>query len=86
MSGASGGVRTLAIEPARANLQQLYLNLLANGWEDTEILPLTPGSKTGIATLYGDATDASVVKGWAGLSLQKAAFVPVATCSMTLGR
>lgn len=35
----ANGKQTVAIEPLTANLDYLYANLQANGWNDVEVIP-----------------------------------------------
>lgn len=59
------GKPAIAIEPLPDNLACLYANLLANGWQDTEVHAAGLAAHPGIATLYGTDTGASLVPGWA---------------------
>jgi FkbM family methyltransferase len=58
----------VAIEPLAQNLDMLYTNLEANGWADTEVVPVGLAASPGIATLYGGGTAASLLPNWAGTS------------------
>jgi FkbM family methyltransferase len=61
------GVCAIAIEPMAVNLRALYENLRANGWEDTEVLPMGMSDQVGIQTLFGaSSTGASLIDNWAG--------------------
>jgi FkbM family methyltransferase len=62
------GKRVVAVEPLADNLEYLLGNLMANGWEDVEVFPLGLASRPRVATLFGAATGASLVSGWAGAS------------------
>jgi FkbM family methyltransferase len=58
---------TIAIEPLPKNLGALYANLLANGWADTEVIPMAASDTVGIQILYGaSSTGASLIDNWAG--------------------
>jgi FkbM family methyltransferase len=63
----SAGVAALAVEPLPTNLRVLLANLVANGWEDTEVVAAGLSVKPGIAEIFGDGTGASLLKGWASL-------------------
>lgn len=62
------GCTVVAIEPLSDNLRWLYANLTANGWDDTEVIPIGMGERPGLATLYGADTGASLIPGWAGVA------------------
>lgn len=64
----SKGRPVIAVEPLADNLEYLFLNLRANGWEETEIFPVGLAEAPGIAVLYGGSTGASVIRSWAGNS------------------
>jgi FkbM family methyltransferase len=63
---AKAGVRTVAVEPLPSNLQLLYANLKHNAFDQVTVLPVAIGAAPGMLTLYGAATGASLVYGWAG--------------------
>jgi FkbM family methyltransferase len=75
------GKQVIAFEPQHQNLQCLFQNLIANGWQDdTEIFPLALSDKPGLLTLYGaSGPSASLVKDWAGYSSRYQKIVPVST-------
>lgn len=75
----AAGRRALAIEPLAGNLKYLYRNLEENGWRDTEVFPLGLAERPGLATLFGAATGASLVEGWASPSPLYARTVPLST-------
>lgn len=58
------GKQVLAFEPLSRNLQLLYANLEANGWNNVEVWPLALGAKSGIMPLYGMRTGASLTEMW----------------------
>ncbi|MBU4488096.1 MAG: hypothetical protein KKI13_03405 [Candidatus Omnitrophica bacterium] len=64
----SKGIYTIAVEPFMPNMDYLYANLCANGWNDVEVYPIGLASKPGLDNLYGAGTGASLLKGWAGAS------------------
>jgi len=78
------GKRVIAIEPLDQNVQLLQRNVLANGWEDIEILPVGLGDKISLLRLYGGGTAASFVPGWAGAETQYFQTVPVTTLDAIL--
>jgi FkbM family methyltransferase len=59
------GKQVVAIEPVRSNLDLLYRNLESNGWSDVEVWPLGLSNASGIGTIYGARTGASLLPGWA---------------------
>lgn len=71
----------IAIEPQQQNLQCLFQNLTANGWEDrAEVFPLALSDCPGLLTLYGaSGPSASLIKNWAGYSARYKKTVPVST-------
>lgn len=62
------GKYVVAVEPLRQNLDVLYANLAANGWADTEVLPLGLSKQVGVLEIFGGGTGASLVPRWAGTS------------------
>jgi len=75
----SCGVPTVAIEPLAANLEILFANLQANGWNDIEVFPVGVGAAPALATIFGGGTGASLVRGWAGISEAYRATIPIST-------
>jgi len=75
------GKSVIAFEPQQQNLQCLFKNLTANGWEDrAEIFPLALSDSTGLLTLYGaSGPSASLIKNWADYSSRFKKIVPVST-------
>lgn len=63
----SMGRRAVAVEPHPDNLRVLRANLAANGWDDTEVVPMGLAQTPGSAELYGTDTGASLLAGWASL-------------------
>lgn len=61
------GRRAIAVEPHPGNLRILRANLAANGWDDTEVVPMGLAEAPGSAQLFGANTGASLVPGWASL-------------------
>jgi FkbM family methyltransferase len=71
------GLKTYAIEPVAINAALLMVNMRANGWgEDITILPLAVGETSGVVTIYGEGTGASLVEGWARNPVSLAQDVP----------
>lgn len=74
----SKNIHTLAVEPIPLNLQVLYRNLEANGWQNSvEVYPMAIGNTNGIVLIYGQSTGASLIKGWAENSEKSYTRVPV---------
>lgn len=81
------GKSVIAFEPQRQNLQCLFQNLLANGWQDgVEVYPVALSEKPGLLTLYGaSGPSASLIQNWAGYSPRFHQIVPVSTLDNVLG-
>jgi FkbM family methyltransferase len=80
------GKYTVAFEPMESNLKYLYKNLVSNGWyKNIEVYPIALGNQSGLITIYGMGTGASLVKGWAGVSDNFQTVVPVFTLDILLG-
>lgn len=75
----------VAIEPHPQNLRILYRNLEENGWKDVEVWPIGLAEASGIITLYGGNTGASVVKGWAEIPESWKQRIPVHSLDLILG-
>jgi FkbM family methyltransferase len=75
------GKPVIAFEPQLQNLQCLFRNLTANGWEGrAEVFPLALSERPGLLTLYGaSGPSASLIKNWAGYSARFSKTVPVST-------
>jgi len=80
------GKPVVAFEPQQQNLQCLFQNLTANGWEDrAEVFPLALSERPGLLTLYGaSGPSASLIKNWAGYSSRFKKTVPVSTLDHVL--
>jgi len=80
------GKPVIAFEPQQQNLQCLFQNLTANGWEDkAEVFPLALSEHPGLLTLYGaSGPSASLIKNWAGYSARFRKTVPVSTLDNVL--
>lgn len=80
------GKPVVAFEPQQQNLQCLFQNLTANGWEDkAEVFPLALSDRPGLLTLYGaSGPSASLIKDWAGYSSRFRKTVPVSTLDNVL--
>ena len=80
------GKHVVAFEPMPLNLIYLYRNIVANNWQDkVEIFPLALSNTTGIITIYGGNTGASLIPGWSGVSEEVSTTVPMATLNNVLG-
>ncbi len=82
------GRPVVAVEPQPQNLQCLFQNLRANGWEDrAEVFPVALSAKPGLLTLYGaSGPSASLIKNWAGYSSQFSRVVPISTLDTLVAR
>ncbi|PHS25236.1 MAG: hypothetical protein COA83_05985 [Methylophaga sp.] len=80
------GKPVIAFEPQQQNLQCLFQNIRANGWEDSaEVFPLALSERPGLLTLYGaSGPSASLIKNWAGYSSRFKKIVPVSTLDNVL--
>jgi FkbM family methyltransferase len=80
------GKHTVAFEPIEKNVRGLYKNVEANRWGHMiEIFPLALSNDVAIVEMFGGGTGASLVKGWAGTSLQNSTLVPANTADNVLG-
>jgi FkbM family methyltransferase len=79
------GVHVVAVEPFPRNLEQLYVNLGANGWLDVEVFPVALSDKGGVGSLFGGGTGASLLPGWAGTSDVWRTAIPLSTLDVVLG-
>lgn len=79
------GKRVVAIEPLAQNLDYLYTNLQANGWEEVEVFPLGVSDRPRIATLHGRGALASLIDGWSHLHDPWSRPVPLSTLDAVLG-
>lgn len=80
------GKPVIAFEPQQQNLQCLFQNLTANGWENrAEVFPVALSERHGLLTLYGaSGPSASLIKNWAGYSSRFKKIVPVSTLDNVL--
>lgn len=76
----------IAFEPQQQNLQCLFQNLTANGWDDkAEIFPVALSERPGLLTLYGaSGPSASLIKNWADYSARYHKVVPASTLDNVL--
>lgn len=82
----SCALHVIAIEPMAKNLDYLYANFLANGWNDIEIFPVGLSGAHGLATLYGgSSTGASLIRRWAGASQKFTRTIPLSTLDILMG-
>lgn len=81
------GKPTIAFEPIPTNLQYLYKNIHANGWdEQIEVFPVALSNRSGLVEMYGGGTGASMIKGWSDISANYKTLVPVSTMDAILGK
>jgi FkbM family methyltransferase len=79
------GVSTVAVEPMPGNLRHLYNNIEANGWSDrVEVFPMALARRSGLRTIYGAGTGASLIAGWAGTPSHYKTIVPATTLDRLL--
>lgn len=80
------GRPVVAFEPQQQNLQCLFKNLEANGWDEkAEIFPVALSERPGLLTLYGaSGPSASLIRSWAGYSDRFEKKVPVSTLDNVL--
>jgi FkbM family methyltransferase len=76
--------RVFAFEPLPNNVRYLLRNIHSNGWE-CEVFPVALSDRTGIATLHGGGTGASLIEGWAGAPPSMQLHVPTHTFDGLLG-
>lgn len=77
------GVSTIAYEPNQDNVKLLLKNIHANDFKaEIHVLPVALGDRPGVLPMYGSATGASLVKGWAGQN--NSYLVPVSTLDLTI--
>jgi len=69
--GRYAGLKVIAVEPLLYNLEYLYANLELNGYYDVEVFPVGLAANTGLATLFGPGTAASLIQDWSGKSTKK---------------
>lgn len=82
----SRGLPALAVEPMAINLRVLYENLAANGWDDTEVVPMALSDRVGTQLLYGaSSTGASLIDNWAGAPSTFRRHISVTTLDNVLG-
>lgn len=79
------GARVIAIEASRDNVECLLFNLVANGWDDVEVVPAGLAGRIGIAQLHGGGTGASLLADWAGASAATARSIPLTTLDAVMG-
>ena len=76
----------IAFEPIDTNLQVLYKNIHANGWDtEIEVFPLALGNRSGLIEIFGGGTSASLIKGWAGTMEEHKRLVPISSLDRVLG-
>lgn len=80
----SMGKSVIAFEPIERNLQFLFKNIKANGWDGIEVFPLALSNKAGIIEIYGGNTGASLIKDWANIPENYMTIVPSSTIDLVL--
>jgi FkbM family methyltransferase len=75
----------IAVEPCQQNLEFLYTNLKANGWNDMEVHPVGLAAQLGLVSLYGAGTGASVIRTWAQSFGVLEQIIPTSTLDILLG-
>jgi len=79
------GAHVIAIEASRENVECLLFNLVANGWNDVEVVPAGLADRIGIAPLHGGGTGASLLPDWAGASAATGRSIPLTTLDTVMG-
>lgn len=79
------GKKVLAFEPLQNNLKYAYKNLMLNQWDNIELYPIGLGAESRIAPLYGQRTGASLIKGWAGMSIKSPEMISISTLDNIVG-
>lgn len=82
---ARRGSHVIAVEPLRHNLDVLYTNLQANGFNGVEVFPVGLAGAPGLGVLYGGGTGASLLTGWAGTSESWRRTIPLSTLDAIVG-
>jgi len=78
LQALAANVPTSAVEPDRRNLDFLLRNVVANGWStNVEVLPVALSDETGVVSIFGGGTGASLIPGWAGATQSR--LVPAST-------
>ena len=77
----------IAFEPIDLNVKHLLRNIKANNWEDQiEVYPIAlSNKKSGAIEIYGGGTGASLIRGWAGISVNYVNLVPISTLDNVIG-
>jgi FkbM family methyltransferase len=80
------GKEVVAVEPIPRNTFYLIKNIDRNDWSTrAEIFPVALGSESGILSIWGSDTGASLVRGWAKIPETFVQQVPVLTLDRVLG-
>lgn len=78
--------QVIAFEPEHQNVRMLLKNVTANGWQNNiEIYPVGLSNHIGVANIYGLGTGASLLKGWANMSAEIVASIPLSTLDFVVG-
>ena len=67
------------------NVRTLFRNIESNFWKDIEVWPIGLANSPGSMPLWGGGTGASLVAGWAGISLEWKQTIAVNTLDNILG-
>lgn len=81
---AKRGLHVISFEPSTTTSRYLYANLLANGLDQVEVLPLAASDKVALAVIYGTGGTASLVAGWSRASEVYATVIPTTTLDHVL--
>ena len=80
------GKTVIAIEPVARNVRYLLANIDDNGWGNrAEVFPVALGAESGVQTIYGGGTGASLVENWASIPSSYQSQVPILTLDRILG-
>ncbi len=80
-------IPVVAFEPIALNLQYLYTNIAANGWQDDiEVYPVALADKAGLVEIFGGGTGASLVEGWSQIPAYYRRWTPAITLDKALGQ
>jgi FkbM family methyltransferase len=81
---ASRDKQVVTVEPMARNLDVLYRNIDANGFQNVEVFPLGLSCESGVKRIYGSGTCASLVEGWAGATANSYTLIAVSTLDHVL--
>lgn len=76
----------ITVQPVPRNVHYLLRNIAENGGaQQAEVVPVALGQKPDILKMWGSGTDASLIRGWAGIPESYVNQVPVMTRDRILG-